>query len=101
MRQIPIDMLGVDHARDQAKRQGSNAMKVGRLITDEGIEFSLDNLQIREFIEQLRRQKADESIVAELSLLVDASGFVDPEDYERAAQAAYFARRATTLPAAA
>jgi hypothetical protein len=76
-------------------------MKVGRLITDEGIEFGLDNSQLREFIEHLRRQKGDESIAAELSLLVDASGFVDPEDYERAAQAVYFARRAKTLPAAA
>jgi hypothetical protein len=76
-------------------------MKVGRLITEEGIEFSLDNSQLREFIERLRRQEANETVAAELSLLVDASGFIDPEDYERAAQAAYFARRATTLPAAA
>jgi hypothetical protein len=76
-------------------------MKVGRLITDEGIEFSLDNSQLREFIEYLRRQEGDESIATELSLLVDASGFVGPEDYERAAQADYFARRAKTLPAAA
>jgi hypothetical protein len=76
-------------------------MKVGRLITDEGIEFSLDNSQLREFIESLRRQEGDESIATELSRLGDASGLVDPEDYERAAQAAYFARRAKTLPAAA
>ncbi|HZF40457.1 MAG TPA: hypothetical protein VE715_16660 [Blastocatellia bacterium] len=76
-------------------------MKVGRLITDEGIEFSLENSQLREFIEYLRRQVANEAIAAELGVLVDASGFVDPEDYERAAQAAYFARKAKTLPAAA
>jgi hypothetical protein len=75
-------------------------MKVGRLITEEGIEFSLDNSQLREFIERLRRQEANEAIAAELNLLVDASGFVDPEDYERAAQAAYYyARRSKTLPA--
>jgi hypothetical protein len=76
-------------------------MKVGRLISDEGVEFSLDNSQLREFIECLRRQEGDEAIAAELSLLVDAAGFIDPEDYERAAQAAYFARRAKTVPAAA
>ncbi|HZF40725.1 MAG TPA: hypothetical protein VE715_18020 [Blastocatellia bacterium] len=71
------------------------------LPKDDGIEFSLENSQLREFIEYLRRQEANEAIVAELSVLVDASGFVDPEDYERAAQAAYFARKAKTLPAAA
>jgi hypothetical protein len=87
-----------------SKRQSGkevNAMKVGRLISDEGVEFSLDNSQLREFIECLRRQEGDEAIAAELSLLVDAAGFIDPEDYERAAQAAYFARRAKTVPAAA
>jgi hypothetical protein len=76
-------------------------MKVGRLVTEEGIEFSLDTSQLGEFIERLRRQEGNEAIAAELSLLVDASGSIDPEDYERAAQAAYFARRAKTLPAAA
>jgi hypothetical protein len=76
-------------------------MKVGRLITDEGIEFSLVNSQLVEFIEYLRRQEANEAIVTEISALVDASGFVDPEDYERAAQAVYFVRRAKKLPAAA
>lgn len=76
-------------------------MKVGGLITDEGIEFSFENSQIKGFIEYLRRQEASESLAAELSLLVDASGFVDPEDYERAAQAVYFMRRAKKLPAAA
>ena len=76
-------------------------MKVGRLITDEGIEFSLDNSQLREFIEHLRRQEANQAIAAELDTLVDASGFIDPEDYERVAQAAYFVREAKTLPAAA
>jgi len=76
-------------------------MKIGRLITDEGIEFSLENSQLVEFIEYLRRQEANEAAVAEISALADASGFVDPEDYERAAQAAYFAPRAKKLPAAA
>jgi hypothetical protein len=82
-------------------RQGGKAMKAGRLITDDGIEFTLENSQLREFIEYLRRQDANGALAAELSVLVDASGFVDPEDYERAAHAAYFARRAKTLPAAA
>ena len=54
-----------------------------------------------EFIEYLRRQEANEAIVAEISALVGASGFVDPEDYERAAQAVYSMRRAKKLPAAA
>jgi hypothetical protein len=76
-------------------------MKVGRLITDEGIEFNLDNSQLKDFIERLRSQNANETIAAELSLLVDSSGFVDPEDYERAVQAACFASRAKTLPATA
>lgn len=75
-------------------------MKVGRLITDEGIEFSLDNSQLKEFIELLRGQNVDDAIAAELSLLVDSSGGVDPEDYERAVQAACFAGRAKTRPAA-
>lgn len=73
-------------------------MKVGKLITDQGIEFSLENSQLVEFIEYLRRQKADEAIASELNALVDASGFVDPEDYERAAQAAYLVSRAKKLP---
>jgi hypothetical protein len=76
-------------------------MKVGRLITDDGIEFSLENSQLGEFIEYLRRRGANETIAEELSVLIDTSGFVDPEDYERAAQAAYFASRAKTFPAAA
>jgi hypothetical protein len=76
-------------------------MKVGRLITDDGIELSLENSQLGEFIEYLRRQEANEAVAAELSLLADTSGFVDPEDYERAAQAAYFVSRAKTVPAAA
>jgi hypothetical protein len=81
--------------------QGGHAMKVGRLITDEGIEFSIDNSHLREFIERLRLQEADRSIAEELSVLVDASGFIDPEDYERAAQAAHYARQAKKIPAAA
>ena len=76
-------------------------MKVGRLITDEGIEFSLENSQLMEFIEHLRRQDAKGGNISEISALVGEAGYVDPEDYERAAQAAYFAPRAKTLPAAA
>ena len=44
-------------------------MKVGRLITDERIEFSFENSQIKGFIEYLRRQEAGESLAAELSIL--------------------------------
>ena len=95
-----MEMLGIGRGGNQAKRQGGVAMKVGRLITDEGIEFSLDNSQIRELIERLHSQDAGQAIAAELSLLIDASGVVDPEDYERAAQAAYYARRAKSVPAA-
>jgi hypothetical protein len=76
-------------------------MRVGRVITDEGMEFSLESSQLVEFIEFLRRQKADDAIAAELSVLVDGSGFIDPEDYERAIQAVYFAGRSKKLPAAA
>ena len=52
-----------------------------------------------EFIERLRRQGANEVIVAEISALVDASGLVGPEGYELAARAAHFVRRAKKLPA--
>jgi hypothetical protein len=55
----------------------------------------------RRYIEYLRRQEANETAVAEIIALVDAPGFVDPEDYERAAQAAYFVRWAKKLLAAA
>jgi hypothetical protein len=76
-------------------------MIVGSLITDDGIEFSLDNSQLISFIEYLRRQEADEAIAAELNDLVDGAGFIDPEDYERAAQAAYYVHQATKLSAVA
>jgi len=72
-------------------------MKVGRLITIEGIEFSLESSQLRELTDYLRRQEANEAVAAEAS----APGLVDPEDYERAAQAAYFVRQEKSLPAAA
>jgi len=56
--------------------------------------ISLENSQLREFIEYLRRQEANEAIVAELSVLVDASGFVDPEDTNAPLRRPIFARKA-------
>ena len=76
-------------------------MKVGRLITVEGIEFSLESSQLRELTEYLRRQETNETIAPDSGAPLNVSGFVDPEEYERAAQAAYFVRQAKALPAAA
>jgi len=76
-------------------------MKVGRFITVEGLEFSVDSSQLKELTEYLRRCEITETIASEIGASADAAGFVDPEDYERAAQAAYFARRAKSLPVAA
>jgi len=76
-------------------------MKIGRLIALEGIEFSLEVAQLRELIEHLRRQEINETFASEIGASAPASGFIDPEDYERAAQAAYFVRRAKSAPAKA
>ena len=76
-------------------------MKIGRLITVEGLEFSIESSQLNELIEYLRRHEVTETIASELGAPVEASGFVDPEDYERAAQAAYFAHQAKSVSAAA
>jgi cation transport regulator ChaC len=76
-------------------------MKVGKLITNEGVEYSLESAQLGELFEYLRRREGNAAAVSKLSGLADASGFVDPEDYERVVQAAYFTRRKNALPAAA
>ena len=78
-------------------------MKVGRLITDDGIEFSLESSQLRELTEYLCRQEANDAIAAQASAtgLPCLPSLLDPEDYERAAQAAYFVRQVKALPAAA
>jgi hypothetical protein len=76
-------------------------MNVGRLITNDGIEYSLDSSQFEEFIEYLRRREEGEVFAPELSELAGVSGVVDPEDYERVAQATYFTRRKGAFPAAA
>lgn len=76
-------------------------MKVGRLITVEGIEFNLESSQLRELTEYLRRQEVNDAIAAESGAQGTASGFVDPEEFERAVQAAYFVGQQKTFPAAA
>lgn len=76
-------------------------MKIGRLITNEGIEFSLDSAQLAELTEYLQRQQRNEILAAQTGVPSKAAGFFDPEEYERAAQAAYLARPAQWLPAVA
>lgn len=76
-------------------------MKIGRLITTEGIEFSLESSQLKDLTEYLRHQEVNDAIASASGAQVNASGFVDPEEYERAAQAAYFVRQVKTFPAAA
>ena len=63
-------------------------MSIGRLITTEGIEFNLENGQLRDLTDFLRRQEINDALAAAAEL--EALGFVDPEEYERALQAAYF-----------
>jgi hypothetical protein len=69
-------------------------MKIGRLITFDGVEFILDSSQLRELTDYLKRQELIEAFAGEPSAAAGGPGIVDPEDYERAAQAAYFARQA-------
>lgn len=76
-------------------------MKIGRLITVEGIEFSVDRSQLRELTEYLRRQEIDEAIASDLGIPGDASGLIDPEGYERAAQAAYYVQKSKARPVTA
>jgi len=74
-------------------------MNIGRLITPEGIEINLEVSQLRDLTEYLRRQEINDALAAAAKL--EALGFIDPEEYERTLQAAYFAREQKTLPAAA
>lgn len=76
-------------------------MKIGRLITVEGIEFNLDSSQLAELTEYLHHQQINDAIALDVGVPLNPSGFIDPEEYERAAQAAYFVRQAKALPAAA
>ena len=76
-------------------------MKIGRLLTNEGIEFSLDSAQLIELTAYLQRQQRNETIAASAGAPSNAASFFDPEEYERAAQAAYLVRPAQALPAAA
>lgn len=68
-------------------------MKVGTLVTEEGVELSLETSQLRELIEYLNRQEANESISVEASDSIDDLDFADPEDCERAIQAAWAVRQ--------
>jgi len=79
---------------------GGNAMKVGRLITLEGIEFNLESSQLRELTDYLRRHEINDAIAAEAGAQAEVYVFVDPEEYERAVQAAYFVRQQKAFPAA-
>lgn len=73
-------------------------MNIGKLITTEGIEINLDSSQLWDLTEFLRRQEIHDALAA---AKLEALGFIDPEEYERTLQAAYFAREQKTLPAAA
>lgn len=68
-------------------------MKIGRLITDDGIEIGLESSELKEINEYLVRQRANELIAADVESPVFTGGGLDPEDYERVVQAAYFAGR--------
>jgi hypothetical protein len=74
-------------------------MKVGRLITVEGVEFNLECSQLKELTEYLKHQEENATLAAELAW--DDSDFIDPENYERALQAAYLVQHATGVRLAA
>lgn len=74
-------------------------MIIGRLMTTDGIEFGLELAQLKELTEFLRRQEVNDALTAETKL--EASHFFDPEEYERAVQAAYFVRQQKAALAAA
>lgn len=75
--------------------QGVNAMKFGRLriSIEQGTHDKINNVQSGALAEYLRHQEKNETLVREVSDLVDTSGLVDPEDYERINQATYFAKQ--------
>jgi len=72
-------------------------MTIGRFITTEGIEFKLESSQLRDLTDYLRRQELNDAIAAQGGV----SGFVDPEEYERAVQAAYLVRQQKAFPVTA
>ncbi len=63
-------------------------MSIGRLLTKEGLEIGLESNQLEELIRYLRQVEANESLALAMHFEANADGFVDPEEYERAAQAA-------------
>ena len=73
-------------------------MKIGRLITEDGLELSVESAQVIELADYLRRRQLNETIADEAGATIS---LVDPEEFERAAQAAYFAQAAKARPAAA
>jgi hypothetical protein len=71
------------------KHQGDIVMKIGRLITDDGIEFSLESSQLKELNEYLAHQEVNEALAEGVAYSISAAVSFDPEDYERVVQAAY------------
>lgn len=74
-------------------------MNLGRLITAEGIEINLEGSQLKDPTEYLRRQEINDALAAGANL--ETLAFVDPEEYERALQAAYFVRQQKIFPVTA
>jgi Holliday junction resolvase len=74
-------------------------MKIERFIfiSAEGIEFKLEHSQLESLLEYLRRQEATDRLAAEAKLSLSEAEFIDPEDFERAAQAEHFVRRRRSL----
>lgn len=76
-------------------------MKVGRLITVEGIEFNLEYSHLKELTEYLKHQEENTALAADAALVQGEFALVDPENYERALQAAYLVQHATGVRLAA
>jgi hypothetical protein len=76
-------------------------MKVGRLVTSEGVEYTLAESQLGDIIGYLQGREGNDAVISKSSGQAAAADQVDPEDYERAVQAAYFTSRKNAVPAAA
>jgi hypothetical protein len=76
-------------------------MKLGRLITTEGVEISVEISQLRELTDYLSRWETHERFAASAGEPDDGPSLVDPENYERVIQAAYFAKQARARQARA
>lgn len=76
-------------------------MNIGRLITAEGIEFNLEGTQLKELTEYLQHQEDNAALAARAGLPPTEFALVDPENYERALQAAYLVQHATGVRLAA